>query len=226
MATVSPDFYVYVHRRATDGRIFYVGKGRNGRAWSNKGRNLLWQRTANKSGFVVEVVQTGMQEWWAFEMERELIASYGRDNLCNFTDGGEGAAGVVPSSETRAKLSAAGLGRKHTAEAKLKMSLALLGKKRTSEMNARNSAVRLGKPLKEATKAKLSAALMGHEVRDDVRKKIGDGNRGMKRDQKEIDRIRAMNTGRKHTAQSRANMGASRLGKKRVTVKVSEGVLL
>jgi hypothetical protein len=44
-----------------------------------------------------------MQEWWAFELERDLILKYKDHGLCNRTDGGEGASGTVVSEETRAK---------------------------------------------------------------------------------------------------------------------------
>ena len=47
-----------------------------------------------------------MQEWWAFELERELILKYKDQGLCNRTDGGEGASGVVVSEETKQKLNA------------------------------------------------------------------------------------------------------------------------
>ena len=44
-----------------------------------------------------------MQEWWAFELECELILKYRDHGLCNRTDGGEGASGVVVSEETKQK---------------------------------------------------------------------------------------------------------------------------
>ena len=44
-----------------------------------------------------------MQEWWAFELERELILRYKDHELCNRTDGGEGTSGCVVSEETKAK---------------------------------------------------------------------------------------------------------------------------
>lgn len=99
------DFYVYVHKRASDGRVFYVGKGRNFRAFSKKGRNEYWHRIVAKHGYTVEIVQSGMQEWWAFELECELIALYGRENLCNLTDGGEGVSGAIRSEESKRKAS-------------------------------------------------------------------------------------------------------------------------
>lgn len=70
------DYYVYLHRRATDNSIFYVGKGSGRRAWSNK-RSEHWHRVVAKYGLIVEVYRTGLQEWYAYELEEELILLYG-----------------------------------------------------------------------------------------------------------------------------------------------------
>jgi hypothetical protein len=109
-------FYVYLHRRAIDGRVFYVGKGAGRRAWATNGRSRYWRNIATRHGFTVEIAQAGMQEWWAFELECALIALYGRDTLCNLTDGGEGASGFVRSAESSLKAAEKNRGRKHTAE--------------------------------------------------------------------------------------------------------------
>ncbi len=65
-------------------------------------------------------------EWFCLWMEIYIIDFFGRENLCNFTDGGEGQSN--PTLETRAKMSVARseyiktnghpmLGKKHTEEA-------------------------------------------------------------------------------------------------------------
>jgi hypothetical protein len=99
--------YVYVHRRADDGRIFYVGKGSHpDRALSRDRRNRYWQAVVAKHGLAVEVVLHFETDALAQQCERDLIAWYGRKALTNLTDGGDGCAGIVPSQETRAKLAA------------------------------------------------------------------------------------------------------------------------
>jgi len=55
---------------------------------------------------VVEIFASCADDKEAQRLERELIASIGRSNLVNLTDGGDGCAGLVPSKETRAKISA------------------------------------------------------------------------------------------------------------------------
>lgn len=99
-------FYVYIHTRNDTGEVFYVGKGKGNRAYE-LGRSKHWHNIANKHGVRVELVESGLQEWYAFELEVALIAYYGRKDLnlgqlVNLTDGGEGPSGFLVSEELRA----------------------------------------------------------------------------------------------------------------------------
>jgi len=101
---------VYVHKKKTNGEIFYVGKGSGQRAWSGFGRNALWKRTADKYGWYVEIVESNLQDWYAFELEMNLISLYGRRDLwdgplTNLSDGGDGPSRLNPA--TRRKISEA-----------------------------------------------------------------------------------------------------------------------
>lgn len=98
-------FYVYVHRRASDNKIFYVGKGTRNRAWSSNGRNKYWKNVVNKHGKLVEIVLEELEEDCAFELERELISFYGVENLTNLSTGGEGSSGFSYSQEMKDRLS-------------------------------------------------------------------------------------------------------------------------
>lgn len=104
------DFYVYAHRRAATGEIFYIGKGYGRRAWSTSGRSKHWRNTVAKEGLTVELVATGLQEWYALELEMALISLHGRRDtghgqLVNFTDGGEGTVGAIATKESRMRKS-------------------------------------------------------------------------------------------------------------------------
>jgi hypothetical protein len=68
-------------------------------------RNTYWKRVVAKHGFTAEVVARFDSDALSQQLERELIAWFGRENLTNLTDGGEGCAGIVMSPETRKKLS-------------------------------------------------------------------------------------------------------------------------
>ena len=89
------DYYIYLRRRNSDARVYYVGKGMARRAWSRHGRSSHWKSTVNKHGYYVEIVECGLQEWYAFELEISLIDYYGRKDLgygelVNLQDGGFG----------------------------------------------------------------------------------------------------------------------------------------
>lgn len=91
-------YYVYIHKKKTTGEVFYIGKGKNWRATNKTQRNKFWKRVVQKHGFVVEIIEKDIQEWYAHELEISLIAYYGRRDqgrgtLVNLTDGGEGSEG-------------------------------------------------------------------------------------------------------------------------------------
>lgn len=90
-------FYVYVHLYASgpkQGEVFYVGKGKGGRAsYPYRHHNPHWQNISRKYGFTPKIVMRFDNEVCAFSFERALIKHYGRENLCNLTDGGEGTSG-------------------------------------------------------------------------------------------------------------------------------------
>lgn len=96
-------FYVYIHRRASNGVEFYVGKGSTNRAWhysSHKARTDLWRRCALKNGVIVDIVQDGMTSDSAYLLEMWLIAKLTYDGivLYNISEGGGGGLGLTPGN--------------------------------------------------------------------------------------------------------------------------------
>lgn len=91
--------YVYRHIRADKNIPFYIGIGSDEeykRANTKSGRNVVWNRIANKHGYDVEIMMDGLAWQEACKKEIEFILLYGRMNLgngplCNQTDGGDGA---------------------------------------------------------------------------------------------------------------------------------------
>ena len=144
--TSEKQFYVYVHRKSTDGSVFYVGKGQGNRSSHRKGRNIYWHRVANKYGFTSHIVMTFEKEACSFSLERALIKFYGRKNLCNLTDGGDGVSGFVMSDD-----------------AKLRISNALIGIKRikTIKQIDLHRKKMIGRKLTDDHKKKVSGALSG-----------------------------------------------------------------
>lgn len=98
-------YYVYIHRRLSDDKPFYVGKGSGNRAWDVKGksRNDYWHRVANKHGFYVDLVFENLTEEEAFDCEVNTILElkYFGYPLTNLSSGGEGNSGLDFTDEQR-----------------------------------------------------------------------------------------------------------------------------
>ena len=153
MATIpQPRYYVYILARP-NGKPFYVGKGQGARVFAhdNEARlghkchkcNVIRKIWRNGGEYQRYIVFTTDVERDAHDYEKELIAQFGRDSLCNLTDGGEGCSGRVVDSETRKKLSLAWQrnpnrktrrGQKSTEEHRRKISEANAGRKRSPEV--------------------------------------------------------------------------------------------
>lgn len=89
---LTPRPYVYLHRRADNGAVFYVGVGRGYRARSKRGRNEDWAAVAAACGFSVQILDAFDSVSEAGDAEREvidLLTSMGVV-LANRSAGGEG----------------------------------------------------------------------------------------------------------------------------------------
>lgn len=161
-------FYVYVHRRATDGRVFYVGKGKKKRATDTYRRSKYWEGIAAKHGFTAHIVMRFEREECAFSFERALIKHYGRENLCNMTDGGDGVGGYIITDDVRLRISKAKTGHKHSDETKRKISKSHIGIRPNKETRLKMSASQTGKKLSDETKMRLSAAFKGKKMSEEV----------------------------------------------------------
>lgn len=97
------DFYTYQYQRP-DGTIYYVGKGKNNRAFT---KNSKYVPVPSRACILIQHWES---EEKAFEMEKWWISFWGRkDNgtgiLRNLTDGGEGSSGYILSDEQKKKSS-------------------------------------------------------------------------------------------------------------------------
>lgn len=115
-------FYVYAHRRETDGAIFYVGKGKGARMTHCHDKSKWWNAIASKHGWRAEKLRDGMSEPCAYTFERLLIFA-NREKLCNLADGGVGGSGFKNKTPDHiAKVALAQTGRPKTKTTKDKIS--------------------------------------------------------------------------------------------------------
>lgn len=105
--------YVYKHIRKDTNEVFYIGIGKaEKRIYSKCDRNKHWKNIVNSVGFEYEVIKDGLDWESACELEKQLIKQYGRRDLntgtlVNMTDGGDGANGILCTTERNQKISKA-----------------------------------------------------------------------------------------------------------------------
>lgn len=83
-------FYVYAHRKASNGNVFYIGKGKKGRSRAKCSRSPFWHSTVAKHGLIIEDRLGPVPEPCSFTFEKILINAIGVASLCNLSTGGDG----------------------------------------------------------------------------------------------------------------------------------------
>jgi hypothetical protein len=172
------EFYVYQYLRSNNsehgavGSPYYVGKGRDHRAWDKDHRVKPPSDLAN-----IVMVAENMSEPDAFQLEMLLIHTHGRiDNrtgcLANLTDGGQGQHGVhKPHTEEWKQWM-----KEHPNSGQFKPGhkLGWFGKKRTiTDAHRRNLRIaNLGRIVSEETRAKIGASHKGSKRSEEVRAKL------------------------------------------------------
>lgn len=133
--------------------IYYIGIGNNvKRAYHTGCRSELWKRYYRKYGLIVDILFSDIDISTAKEVEKFLIAQYGKKQLCNRTNGGEGFFGGKHTEEAKQKIREKNKGRKASSETLLKFSLAHKGHNRRPVGTWNQS---------EATKKKIGEAFKG-----------------------------------------------------------------
>lgn len=84
---------VYLHRRKTDGIVFYVGIGNEKRAFTKHSRNDFWKKVVKTHGYSVEITHKNLIREDAETIEKYLIEFYKevyKNKVTNITKGGDG----------------------------------------------------------------------------------------------------------------------------------------
>ena len=205
------DFYVYalqdVRKHGSfqyrDSQLFdhapyYVGKGHENRINEHDGEIHSKSRTrkANKIRKIFRETDQpplkiklyeNLTEEQAFETEIFVIKQIGRLDhkrgpLTNATNGGEGAAGWIPSEEIRKKISISNLGKKRSEETRQNMrkpkseeTKQKLRKSKSEEAKKKMSIAKIGKKRSEETKKKMSIAKIGKKRSEETKQKMREG---------------------------------------------------
>ena len=208
---VNNNIYVGVHKLANTSKSkSYLGSGYAlGLAIQKYGKENFTRTTLAEFSCAEE----------AYLAEAEIVdlEFVNRSDTYNIKLGGVG--GIDPSTETKAKLSAASkgnkhwLGKTHTAETKIKLSAAQLGNKKflgkthpveaRAKMSAALKGRNLGKPLTPETKAKMSLAAKGKVFSEEHKINISNSKKGNKH-----------KLGIPHTEEAKQKIRASKIGGK------------
>lgn len=174
------NYYIYLHINPLTNQIFYVGKGKNKRAFDKKGRNSEWKSIVSEFGLIVDIIENNLSNDIAYEREKFYIKRIGRDNLVNKNDGGNGIS--HHSEETKKILSEIHkekpnkywLGKERSQSTKEKISINTKGKPK----NITNEN-RVGKKHSEETKRKIGEKSKGRKLSNETKQKISESKKGV-----------------------------------------------
>lgn len=193
-------FYVYIHVRRTDGKVFYVGKGSGRRAWSSSGRNRHWIAVRNRHGFYAYIIKDGLAEHEAYQGESELIQFFGLEKLATYTSGGPGISGYRHTDAAKKSMAEKRRGKEMSQDARMRMSEAIRSSPHllqirsdnfTGENNPAKSLanrmesserMRQRNPMRDhKAREKMAAKRRGVALSEEHRRKVGDALRGKRR---------------------------------------------
>lgn len=176
-------YCVYEHWRPDKDVCFYVGKGKGKRPWQMINRNgyhksVVSKLTALGLAVDIRIIAKELPESTALSLEIALISFYGRKNLTNLTDGGEGASGAKRSIESRKRRSESmmgntrGTGTALTPETKEKLRIAHTGKILYKEHRAKLAEAQQRRWMNPDARKRMSEAKKGQKLSEDAKEKL------------------------------------------------------
>jgi hypothetical protein len=141
-------YYVYLHR-GNSGNVYYVGMGKNNRAYTMAGRSHQWHIAVYKNGLNVEIIKKNISKEEAFNLEKETI-SHWRNLGADLVNQTEGGLGRLPKGQA----------------------FWPKGKKRPPEFCKTMSERRLGKKVPPHVAEKLRILALGRKHKPETRQKM------------------------------------------------------
>ena len=166
-------YYTYGHYKADTKELFYIGKGKNNRAYEKDSRSDFWRNIVNKHNYTIEIFSNWETEEEAFIHEKFLIDCFGDlTKLCNLTNGGDGCSGYVWTDDQKQKLKlrkSSRLGAKLPDWLKEKIRIKQIGIKRKPHSKEHSAKIGLAlknkkKSVEHIEKLKLKAQLESKQI--------------------------------------------------------------
>jgi hypothetical protein len=173
--------YVYKHIRLDINEVFYIGIGSTKfRANSKKYRNKYWHNIVSKHGLICEIIEDDLTWEQACDREKYWIAFYGRENLCNMTDGGEGTYGREATDDTKNRISKSHMGKKLSEEHKNKIREGNIGKSKPKPdgFGDKVRSIVLGK--KRSEESKIKQSISTKQSLSKIKEKLSEKSKGIK----------------------------------------------
>jgi hypothetical protein len=213
-------FYVYAYLRTDNLTPYYIGKGKDDRAWQQS-HSVVVPKDLNR----IVILESNLTELGALAIERRMIRWYGRKDLAtgilrNQTDGGDGCSGIIPwnkdiktgsylTESGRHKVSRAnkGIPKNHGA----KVSIGLKGKPKSEEHKRKLSEAGKGNvPWNKGKTGVQESTRKGVKVSDEVRAKMSAAQKGKVMSVLQKEKISATLKGRKMSEETKQKMSDAR----------------
>ena len=101
------NFYVYLHKKKEDDKVFYVGKGIGIRYKKTSGRSSYWNNITLNNEWYSVIIKDNLTEEDSLELESFIIENIGLENLSNKNYFKSNEDGYVYSLDTKQKMSLA-----------------------------------------------------------------------------------------------------------------------
>lgn len=224
-------FYVYEHWRLDTNQCFYVGKGKEKRAYDFSHRKAYHKHTLeylkkNNIDIEVKIIYDNLFEYEALSKEVELIKFWTDKGvkLTNSTLGGDGVSGhkhsektreiiknkrknqimKVMSDETKEKIKISQLGKKRGKNPE--HSKRMTGRKQTDEHRNNIRLGLLGSKRTDEQKENISKSLIGRVYSDEAKKNMSLSHIGKKHTEEQKLKISIANKGKKRSEESKNKM--------------------